>query len=71
MVTILEQKQHILKQRKLFCVEMPLFLEKIFIKIKQHGLPDALSNEFSLKRLSVRIYEQFMVSIVELIMLSW
>ena len=34
-------------------------------------LHEALSNKFSLKRLLVMIYEQFMVSIVELIMLSW
>ena len=35
------------------------------------GLPDALSEEFSFKCLSVMIYEQFIVSIVQLIMLSW
>ena len=40
-------------------------------KLKQHGLPDALSKEFSFKCLSVMIYEQFIVSIVELIMLPW
>ena len=39
-------------------------------KLKQHGLPGALSKEFLLKCLSVMIYEQF-VSIVERIMLSW
>ena len=33
-VTILEQKQYIRKQRKLFSVEMLLFYEKIFIEIK-------------------------------------
>ena len=38
---------------------------------KQHGLPDGLSKEFFFKCLSVMIYEQFIVSIVELIMLSW
>ena len=39
--------------------------------IKQYGLPDTLSEEFSFKCLSVMIYEQFIVSIVKLIMLSW
>ena len=39
--------------------------------MKQHGLPDALSEEFLLKCLSVMSYEQVIVSIVELIMLSW
>ena len=71
MVTILEQKRSIWKQRKLFYVEMLLFQEKYLTKLKQHGLPDALSKEFSFKCLSVMIYEQFIVSIVELIMLSW
>ena len=45
--------------------------KKYLSKLKQHGLPDALSEEFSLKCLSVMIYEQFIVFIVELIMLSW
>ena len=45
--------------------------KKYLSKFKQHGLPDALSKEFSFKCLSVMIYEQFIVSIVELIMLSW
>ena len=40
-------------------------------KLKQHRLPDALSKEFSFKCLSVMIYEQFIVSIVELVLLSW
>ena len=40
-------------------------------KLKQHGLPDVLSEEFLYKCLSVMIYEQFIVSIVELFMLSW
>ena len=40
-------------------------------ELKQHGLPDALSEEFLFKCLSVIIFEQFIVSIVELIMLSW
>ena len=35
-------------------------------KLEQHGLPDALSKESLFM-----IYEQFIVSIVELIMLSW
>ena len=38
--------------------------------MKQHGLPDALSKELSFRFLSVMICEQFIVSIVELIMLS-
>ena len=45
--------------------------KKYLLKLKQHGLPDALSKEFSFKCLSVMIYKQFVVSIVELIMLSW
>ena len=40
-------------------------------KLKQHGLPDVLCEELLYKCLSVMIYEQFTVSIVELIMLSW
>ena len=40
-------------------------------KLKQQGLPDALNEEFLFKCLSVIIYEHFIVSIVELIMLSW
>ena len=50
-----------------YCYSMKKYLSKL----KQHGLPDALSEEFSFKCLSVMIYEQFIVSIVELIMLSW
>ena len=45
--------------------------KKYLSKLKQHGLPDILSEEFLFKCLSVMIYEQFIVSIVELIMLSW
>ena len=45
--------------------------KKYLSKLKQHGLPDALSEEFLFKCLSVMIYEQFIVSIAELIMLSW
>ena len=40
-------------------------------KLKQHGLPDTLSEEFSFECLSFKINEQSIVSIVELIMLSW
>ena len=50
---------------------MLLLQEKIFNEIEQHGSRDTLSKEFSFKCLSVMIYEQFIVSIVELIMLSW
>ena len=50
---------------------MLLFQKKYLTKLKQHGLLDALSKEFSFKCLSVMIYKQFIVSIVELIMLSW
>ena len=45
-------------------------MKKYLSKLKQHGLPDALSEELSFKCLSVMIYEQFVVSIVQLIMLS-
>ena len=45
--------------------------KKYLLKLKQHGLPDALSKQFSFKCLSVMIYEQFIASIVELNMLSW
>ena len=51
-------------------MEMLLFQKKIFVEIEQHGSPDALSKEFSFKRLSVMIYEQFIVYIVKLFMLS-
>ena len=44
--------------------------KKYLSKLKQHGLPHILSEEFLFKCLSVMIYEKF-VSIVELIMLSW
>ena len=44
--------------------------KKYLSKLKQHELPDPLSEEFSCKCLSVMIYEQFIVSIVKLIMLS-
>ena len=74
MVTILEQKHYIWKQRKLFYVEMLLccYSRKRYLsKLKQHGLPDAYIKEFSFQCLPLMIYEQFIVSIVELIMLSW
>ena len=45
--------------------------KKYLSKLKQHGLPAVLSEEFLFKCLSVMIYEQFIVSIVEWIMLSW
>ena len=45
--------------------------KKFLTKLKQHGLPDSLSEEFLFNCLSVVIYEQFIVSIVKLIMLSW
>ena len=64
MVTISEQKHSIWKQRKLFYVEMRLIQKKYLSKLKQHGLPDALSKEFSFKCSSVMIYEHFFVSIV-------
>ena len=44
--------------------------KKYLSKLKQHGLPDALSKELSFTCLSVMIFEQLIVSIVELIMLS-
>ena len=40
-------------------------------KLKQHGLLDGLNKEFLFKCLSSMIYDQFIASIVELIMLSW
>ena len=43
---------------------------KYLSKLKQHRLSDVLIKEFSFKCFSVMIYEQFIVSIVELIMLS-
>ena len=45
--------------------------KRFLTKLMQHGLPDALSEEFLFKCLSVMIYKQFIVSIVKLIMLSW
>ena len=45
--------------------------KKYLSKLKQHRLPDALSKESSFKCFLFMIYEQFIVSIVELIMLYW
>ena len=45
--------------------------KKYLSELKQHGVSDALSEEFSCKCLAVMIYEQCIVSIVELIILSW
>ena len=65
MVTILEQKQHIWKQRSV--LKCSYSGKKYLSKLKQHGLPDALSKEFMFKCLSVMSNEQFIVSIVKLI----
>ena len=43
--------------------------KKYLSKLKQHRLPDALGKELSFECLSVMVYEQFTVPIVELIML--
>ena len=53
-----------------FVLKSCYYWEKYSSKSKQHGLPDALSNNLSFRSLSVMIYQQFMVSIAELIMLS-
>ena len=70
-VTILEQSSIPENKESSFVLKCCYSWKKYLSKSKQHGLPDALSKEFSLKSLLVMIYEQFMVSIVELIMLSW
>ena len=44
--------------------------KKYLSKLKQHGLPDALSKKISFECLSVMVYEQFTVPIVEITMLS-
>ena len=44
--------------------------KKYLSKLKRHELPDALSNEFLFQYLSVMSYEQFIVPIIKLIMLS-
>ena len=45
--------------------------KKYLSKSKQHELPDSLSKDFLFECLSVLSYEQFIVSIVDLIMMSW
>ena len=50
---------------------MLLFYKKYLSKLEQHESPDALSKEFLFKCSLVMSYEQFLVSIDELIMLSW
>ena len=45
--------------------------KKYLSKLKQHELLDTLSKEFLFKCLSDMSYEQFIVSVVELITLSW
>ena len=72
MVTISEQEQYSISENKesSFVLKSCYYWEKYLSKSKQHGLPEALSNNLSLRSLSVMIYEQFMVSIAELIMLS-
>ena len=44
---------------------------KYLSKLKQHELPDALSKEILFKCALVMSYEQFIVPIGELTMLSW
>ena len=50
-----------------YCYSRKQYLSKLM----QHGLLDTLSEELSFKRLLFMIYEQFILSFVELIMLSW
>ena len=64
-IIIAENKEAVL------CLNAIYLGKHIFIENKQHGLPDALSEEFSLKCLSVMIYKQLNVSIAESIMLLW
>ena len=45
--------------------------KKCLSKLKQLEVSDALSKEFMLTCLSIMSFEQFIVSIVELIILSW
>ena len=70
MVTILERK-HSENKESYFTLKCCYSGKKKLSKLKQLGLPDALSKEFSFKCVSIMIYEQLIVSIVELIMLSW
>ena len=69
-VTILEQKQYTWKKDGSFVLKCCYSREKYLSKLKQFELPDGLSKEFLFKCLSLMSYEQFIVSIVELIMLS-
>ena len=43
------------------------YWKKYLSKLQQHGLPDALSEEFLFKCLSVMIYEQFIVMATDII----
>ena len=58
-------------KKALLCWNAVILGKKYLSKLKQHGSPDELSEEFLFKCLSVMTYEQFIVSIVVLIMLSW
>ena len=60
-----------LKTKNSFLLKCCHSTKEYLSKLKQHELLYALSKEFLLNCLSVMSYEQFIVSIVELIMLSW
>ena len=61
-----------LKTKKKLCLLKCCHSTKEYLStLKQHELLVALSKEFLLNCLSVMSYEQFIISIVELIMLSW
>ena len=62
--TILEQKHSIWNEESYFTLKCCYSRKQYLSKLKQYGLPDALSKELSFKFLSVIIYEQFIVSIV-------
>ena len=51
-----------IKTNKALLCSNAVILGKIFTKIKAHGLPDALSEEFLFKCLSAMIYDQFPLS---------
>ena len=70
MVTIQNNSSISENKESSFVLKSCYYLEKYLSKSKQHGLPDALSNNLLFRSLSVMIYQQFMVSIAELIMLS-
>ena len=70
MVTIQNKSSISENKESSFVLKSCYYWEKHLSKSKQHGLPEALSNNLSFRSLSVMIYEQFMVSIAELIMLS-